>query len=87
MPLEEAPTTGNVLIDEVGLAHTFGDHAKALRAQAAVDGEAEHEFGAAIYVSHHATCPHGKAWSGKTREDADAPAAAPAEPDALGNLF
>lgn len=88
MPLEEAPDTGNVLIDERGLAHVFGDHAKAVGARAGgIDADGNlREFGAAVYVSHHATCPQGKAWQGKTREDDDAPPPAP-EPDALGSLF
>lgn len=80
MPLEENADGGNVLIDEAGLAHAFRDNEAARIAQRVGWGGdgVEHEFGEAVYISHHATCPQGDRWRGKTRDDADAP---PAQPD------
>jgi hypothetical protein len=83
IPLEEAPETGNVLIDGDGRAHVLKDNAAARAALAGVDVERDVEFGATVYLSHYATCPQADAWRGNKRQDADAPAAPPAAEEPL----
>src|SRR4051794_15637284 len=69
MPLDEAPETGNVLVDGMGRAHVYRDHETAA-AELERDPEA---YSVVTYVSHHATCPQGQAWRAKRRSAADAP--------------
>jgi hypothetical protein len=72
MPLDESGV-GNVILDGVGKAHAFRDHAAAVAA-----GEAfPDRFGvvASYFLSHHATCPAGDAWRGQSRERPPAPEA------------
>jgi hypothetical protein len=58
MPLQEDSERGNVLIDEMGKAHAFRDHAAAV-----VELEAEPErWSTVTFISHHAVCPEGAAW-------------------------
>lgn len=59
MPLEEAPDTGNVVIDGTGRAHVFRDHAAAMHA---MDNDEYFPLGQ-TYISHHATCPDRGEWS------------------------
>jgi hypothetical protein len=70
MPLERAPGDGNVALNEFDRAVVFRDHEAALEA---IDTRDDLPLGE-TYVSHHARCPAGQRWSGKTREDAGAPA-------------
>lgn len=81
MPLERAEERGNVLLDEFGAAHVFGDHEKA---ELAV--RVESRFGSVTYLSHHATCPARAAWKGVRRGDPGAPIVVKEEP-AQGELL
>jgi hypothetical protein len=69
MPLDEAPDSGNVLVDGMGRAHVYRDHDTAM-AELERDPEG---YSTVTYVSHHAQCPQGQAWRAKKRTDADAP--------------
>ena len=79
MPLEEAPDTGNVIVDAMGRAHVYRDHDTAA-AELARD---EAGYSLVTYVSHHATCPEGQAWRARQRKPADVTKSEPP----LGSLF
>lgn len=69
MPLDENAEQGNVLLDDMGRAHVFRDHATAL---IELDRDPE-RYSTVTYLPHHASCPAGPAWRDKRRGDPDAP--------------
>lgn len=77
MPLDEAPESGNVLVDAMSRAHVYRDHDTAM-AELERDPEG---YSVMTYLSHHATCPEGPAWRAKRA------AAKPAPPDPQGSLL
>jgi hypothetical protein len=66
MPLQEAADTGNVVVDGLGRAHVFKDHA------AAVQAMENDEFPLGVtFIAHHAVCPDRGRWSrAPSRQDA-----------------
>lgn len=57
MPLDEEPVPhGNVIV------HTERGQ---LRAETLKKDDERRESGEPLYLSHHATCPHGKSWRRK----------------------
>lgn len=78
MPLDRDAERGNVLVDATGKAHAFRNHVQAVAtAEFDASNGSPAGFDSETYISHHAEgqCPQGRAWQGKKRSDADAPAA------------